>query len=109
MLGKAFGCELLITAYSQSYPGVRVSIQDCTISSIAPLTADTPRPANFGKRGPNMPNMCAPRGALTQLFMGYSSWEEITRQVPDAIAAPYITPVINILFPKVTASSHVYF
>lgn len=109
MLGTSFSCELLITAYSRSYPGVRIYIQDCTISSISPLTADAVRPSNFGKREPNVPNVCAPRAALTQLFMGYSSWQEITRRATDAFAAPYITPVINILFPKVTASSHVYF
>ena len=108
-LSKSFSCELLVTTYSRSYPGVRITIQEGAISFLTLFTAETPHPAKFGERGPDIPNMCAPRGPLTQLFMGYLSWPEITTRVPDAIAAPYITPVINILFPKVTASSCAHF
>jgi hypothetical protein len=109
MLGKSFSCEVLVTVYSRFYLGVCISIQGCTISCIAPFSTKMPHPSKFSKQEPNIPNICTPRGKSTQLFMGYSSWQEITHRLPDVIAPPYIILVIKILFPKITASLHVYF
>jgi hypothetical protein len=60
----------------------------------------------FGKSGPNV---AIPRGALTQLLMGYRVWKDIRSNFPDAVASPPLVPLLEILFPKLELGSSMYF
>jgi hypothetical protein len=60
----------------------------------------------FSRSGPNV---SLPHGALVQLLMGYRSWAELRAFVPDAIADPALVPVLEILFPKLSLGSALYF
>jgi hypothetical protein len=55
------------------------------------------------------PNISLPHGCLVQLMMGYRSWEELCVSVPDVMADPALVPLIDILFPKMSLASSLYF
>lgn len=61
--------------------------------------------AVFGKSGPNV---SLPRGALTQLLMGYRVWKDLRSGFPDAVASPHLVPLLEVMFPKLELASSMY-
>ncbi|KAJ7919654.1 hypothetical protein B0H13DRAFT_1868413 [Mycena leptocephala] len=46
------------------------------------------------------PTLSLPRGALTQLLLGYASWNELKVLSPDVAVEPSVVPLVEVLFPK---------
>lgn len=60
----------------------------------------------FGNGGPNV---VLPHGALIQLLMGYKTWSQLKDFHPDVAAIPALVPMLEVLFPKLTLGSSLYF
>ncbi|KAJ7879055.1 hypothetical protein B0H14DRAFT_3435292 [Mycena olivaceomarginata] len=54
------------------------------------------------------PNLTLPRGALTQLMMGYAGWRELKAVFPDVAVESTVVPLVDVLFPTRSVSAALY-
>ncbi|KAJ7270188.1 hypothetical protein C8J57DRAFT_305219 [Mycena rebaudengoi] len=97
-LGATFACTLRIAESRPSATGAMLTIAGCAVTSVEPFTP-----------GKDKPHVSLPRGALTQLLMGYAGWRELKALSPDVIVEPAVLPLVEVLFPRRNVGSTMCF
>lgn len=108
--GRSFTGYLAISTYSTAFPGVilticpgfKLTVREKSFSHDGILYA--PRSSGAREEDVEVPNVIGPRGALTQLLMGYLSLEEIRKVTPDLSVTDDAALLLMILFPPVRKS-----